>query len=96
MSIELIRLVLFALGIVLIAGGYWMPNLRAYTTMIATWIVRVLAVAAIGFMIFLWFNHVTFPLHLDLMEGTILQHVKQIASSQFIYPEPTPDRKSVV
>lgn len=90
MNIELIRFVLFALGIILIAGGYWMPNLRPYTTIIGVWIVRVFAVAAIGFMIFLWFNHITFPLNLDLMEGTILQHVKQVASSQFIYSDPTP------
>jgi hypothetical protein len=44
----------------------------------------------IGFVVFLWFNHVNFAGHLDLMEGAILQHVTQAAHGLPIYPAPTP------
>ncbi len=36
-------------------------------------------------------NHVTFPLHLDLMEGTVLQHYQRAMAGQPIYPEPAPE-----
>ncbi len=48
------------------------------------------AVAAIGFTIWLWFDHVPFPLHLDLMEGTILQHAVRAATGKPVYPQPLP------
>jgi hypothetical protein len=38
----------------------------------------------------LWIDHLTFPGLLDLMEGTILQHVAQAAKGLPIYPAPTP------
>jgi hypothetical protein len=44
----------------------------------------------VAFVAFLWANHVGFPGHLDLMEGTILQHVAQAAHRLPVYPEPTP------
>jgi hypothetical protein len=42
------------------------------------------------FVVFLWFDHVPFAGHLDLMEGVILQHVAQAAHGLPIYPAPTP------
>jgi hypothetical protein len=42
------------------------------------------------FVVFLWFNHVNFAGHLDLMEGVILQHVAQAAHGLPVYPAPTP------
>jgi hypothetical protein len=39
---------------------------------------------------FLWADHITFPGLLDLMEGTILQHVAQAAHGLPVYPAPTP------
>ncbi len=42
------------------------------------------------FVVFLWFDHVNFAGHLDLMEGAILQHVAQAAHGLPIYPAPTP------
>ena len=49
------------------------------------------AAANIGFLAFVFFNHAPFPLHLDLLEGTILQHVQRAASLQPIYPSPSSD-----
>jgi hypothetical protein len=48
------------------------------------------AALMVAFVAFLWVNHVGFPGHLDLMEGTILQHVAQAAHGLPVYPEPTP------
>lgn len=47
--------------------------------------------ANILFVIFLWFNHATFPLHLDLMEGTVLQHAERAARLAEVYPSPSPE-----
>jgi hypothetical protein len=49
------------------------------------------AMANIAITAWLCINHLTFPLNLDLMEGTVLQHVQRAAAGQPIYPEPTPD-----
>lgn len=64
----------------------------------AEWINRgaAIAVAALGLLYigitsFLWLNHIGFPLSLDLMEGTILQHFRRAASFQPIYPDPSPE-----
>ncbi len=40
---------------------------------------------------FLWINHITFPLNLEAMELTILEHLKRIMTGQLIYVEPTPE-----
>jgi hypothetical protein len=45
---------------------------------------------AIAFTVFLWVDHIRFPFLLDLMEGTILQHVAQAAHGLPVYPLPTP------
>ncbi len=45
----------------------------------------------IGFTVFLWADHIRFPFLLDLMEGTILQHVGRAAHGLAVYPQPTPD-----
>jgi hypothetical protein len=50
----------------------------------------VAAVGNIGFVVFLCFNHIGFPLHLDLMEGVVQQHVQHAAAGLPIYPRPTP------
>ncbi len=47
--------------------------------------------ANILFIVFLWLNHARFPLHLELMEGTVLQHLQRAVALQPIYPEPTPE-----
>jgi 4-amino-4-deoxy-L-arabinose transferase-like glycosyltransferase len=45
----------------------------------------------IGFTVFLWTDHLRFPFLLDLMEGTILQHVGRAAHGLAVYSWPTPD-----
>jgi hypothetical protein len=44
----------------------------------------------IAFTVFLWVDHVRFPFLLDLMEGTILQHVARAAHGLPVYPVPAP------
>ena len=58
---------------------------------VANWALGGLAIASLLFYVFLWFNHLGFPLNLDLMEGTILQHLQRALAFQPIYPEPTPE-----
>ena len=36
-------------------------------------------------------NHISFPLHLEVMEGTVLQHFQRAAYFEPIYPEPSPE-----
>jgi len=45
----------------------------------------------IAFTVFLWADHIRSPFLLDLMEGTILQHVGRAAHGLAVYPQPTPD-----
>jgi hypothetical protein len=45
----------------------------------------------IVFTVLLWADHLRFPFLLDLMEGTILQHVGRAAHGLAVYPQPTPD-----
>jgi hypothetical protein len=49
------------------------------------------SLVAIAFTVFLWTDHLHFPFLLDLMEGTILQHVARAAHGLPVYPLPTPD-----
>ena len=50
-----------------------------------------LAALNIGFVLFLWVNHIGFPLNLDLMEGTVLEHFRRALHGLPVYPAPTPD-----
>lgn len=54
------------------------------------------AVAHVLFIIFIWINHITFPLNLEAMELTILQHVKRAMDGLPIYAEPSPDFVSLI
>ena len=49
------------------------------------------AVVNILLVVFLWINHINFPLNLEIMEGTILEHVRRAISMAPIYPSPTPE-----
>ncbi len=51
----------------------------------------VYAAAWILFNIFLWFNHASFPLNLEAMELTVVQHFKRAVAGQLIYVEASPD-----
>jgi hypothetical protein len=54
-------------------------------------LLTLLAVGNLGLTGFVWSRQVGFPLHLDVMEGTILQHVQRAAAGLPIYPPPAPD-----
>ena len=49
------------------------------------------AFAWIAFTVYLWFNHINFPLNLEAMELTVLQHLRRIMAGQSLYVEPSPD-----
>jgi hypothetical protein len=52
------------------------------------WLAAV-ALVYIAITIALWINHVPYPLHLDLMEGVVLQHARLAAAGLPLYPVPT-------
>lgn len=78
-------ILLFALASAVAAArwGAWMG--RTLMAVLGAW-----AGANILFLGFIWINHAPFPLHLDLMEGTVLQHVLRAASGDAVYPAPSP------
>jgi hypothetical protein len=80
--------IVFGAGLVLI--GFIFLRRRDGSKSIAWWALGGFLCLNIGFVIYLWFNHIQFPLNLDLMEGTILQEFQRAASLQAVYPEPTP------
>ena len=51
----------------------------------------VYAVAWVLFMVYLWINHINFPLNLEAMELTVLQHLKRIMAGLPLYVAPSPD-----
>lgn len=51
----------------------------------------VLTAVNVVLVLYLWINHVRFPLNLEVMEGTVLQHFQRAAAFAPIYPEPTPE-----
>jgi hypothetical protein len=68
----------------------WLGRGRLSQCALAIW-----SVANVVFMTYLWYNHAAFPLHLDLMEGTIVQHFQRAASLQPVYPAPAADYVSL-
>lgn len=49
------------------------------------------AIAWSVFMVYVWINHVNFPLNLEAMELTIVQHLQRIMAGQPLYAEPSPE-----
>ncbi|MCU0552197.1 MAG: hypothetical protein MUC48_22930 [Leptolyngbya sp. Prado105] len=49
------------------------------------------AIAQILFIVFLWFNHIDFPLNLEAMELLRVQHLQRLMQGLPIYPEPSSD-----
>ena len=48
------------------------------------------AIAWILFMVYLWINHIDFPLNLESMELTVVQHVQRVVAGLPLYVEPSP------
>lgn len=89
MSFNMIRLAFLIAGLVLVAVEVIQSRRHGRLSNIAVLLLGVVAVGNIAFNAFLWINHINFPLNLDLMEGTVLQHFQHAAQFQPIYPAPT-------
>lgn len=48
-----------------------------------------LALGEAAFVLAVWLRHRTFPLHLELMEGAVLEHVQRLLAGQPLYPPPS-------
>ena len=81
-------LLLFVLAFVCL--DYYLSRRLVKSWKITTAIIPIIAVAFIILEIFIWYNHATFPLNLETMEGVILQHFKRAANFQPIYIQPSP------
>jgi hypothetical protein len=86
----LLRLGAVAASVILIAFEVVFIVRRGKSGGVAKPVLTLLAVGNIVFVVFLVLNHASFPLNLDLMEGTILQHAQRARDFVPIYPEPTP------
>lgn len=80
------RLIGLALGVGILAYGATRNRFRFTRS-----VVLVVAGANIALLGFLVINQMDYPLNLDLMEGTVLQHYRRAAGGLAIYPEPAPD-----
>jgi hypothetical protein len=49
------------------------------------------SILSIIILFLLFYNHLNFPYNLDVMEGTVLQHVQRAATFDYIYVEPKPE-----
>ncbi len=61
---------------------------------VARWIENLIAAYALVYIIVLAYvavNHLTFPLNLEAMELTMVQHLKRVAAGVPLYAEPTPE-----
>ncbi len=54
-------------------------------------VLMVVSVVALAALVLLSLDHLTFPLHLEVMEGTVLAHFERAVSGQFIYTDPSPE-----
>jgi hypothetical protein len=90
-TLNLMKLVLVLFGVVLIAGEVWLIRRRQRPVPLAAAFLAGCSALCILFLVYLWINHITYPLHLDLMEGTVWQHFQRAAAGLPVYPQPAPD-----
>ena len=90
MSIAIFRLAFILTGFIPVLLAVLLPRWRPVFKKLSWLFLGFFIFLNIGFNVFLWFNHINFPLNLDLMEGTLLQEFQRAASGQYIYPEPNP------
>ena len=93
-SINLLRIAFLALvtlfGAILIAIEMRQSSRHGKFSNIAHVALITIAIINVLLVIYLWINHITFPLNLDVMEGVVLQHFQQATAYAPIYPEPSP------
>ena len=81
-------------GLTALASVVYLVGQRRNNTVLTNRVMNLFAVYAlawVGFMVSLWFNHVNFPLNLEAMELTVLQHLQRIMAGQPVYVAPSPD-----
>ena len=89
-DLYLLRVSFICAGALLVLLGNACSRRNVEARNIARWVLSLLFFLNIGFVIYLWFNHIRFPLNLDLMEGTMWQELQRAASLHAVYPAPTP------
>ena len=87
----LLRVGFLVAAFILIGLDFFLSKRVVKPWIITSAIIVIIAFTYIFFDIFLWYNHINFPLNLDLMEGVIWQHFQRAAAFQPIYIQPTPD-----
>ena len=87
----LIRIVFIAASALLVyLEGKWLHRIGKGLS-VSRVALTISALVNIFFVIFLFFNHADFPLHLEITEGPIFQHFQRAVAFKAIYPEPTPE-----
>ncbi len=87
------KLALLRIATVAVLGGVALAQgrsdrLRAWRA--AEVLLAVYAASQLLFLLFLWRNHVPFPLHLEIMEGTVWDAARRASAGLAVYPWPTP------
>lgn len=88
--VALMRVILAGIvGIAVVADGWFVGRPDRRKGFLA-WSLGCLAGANVVFLLYLFVNHVDFPLNLGVMEGAVLQHFQRAVQWEAIFPEPTP------
>ena len=85
------RIAALSVGIAVVAADLLVLRLLRRDWKLSHLALGVLAAGNLALVAYLFTNHVTFPLHLDLMEGTVLEHLRRAVAGDPIYPEPGPE-----
>ncbi len=86
-----IRLIFILFGIGLVLIEYLYQRRKGGSFRLTKSVLAVISGLSMLLLIYLWLNHLRFPLHLDLMEGVVWQHFQRAASFTSVYPAPTPE-----
>ncbi|HVO70533.1 MAG TPA: hypothetical protein VMT24_10835, partial [Aggregatilineaceae bacterium] len=89
-GIVLLRVAVIVLAIPLLAADRLVPSRYRKPGLVARAVLALFAVISALFMLYLFVNHINFPLHLEIMEGLVLQHFERASKLQVVYPEPSP------
>jgi len=87
----LLSLVVLAVGLGIAALEWAFPRHTRWLAKPLGWALGGYAVAHLLWVVFLCVVHAQFPLHIDLMEGSVWQHFQRAAAFEAIYPAPTPE-----
>ncbi|MCB9455076.1 MAG: hypothetical protein H6671_03705 [Anaerolineaceae bacterium] len=88
---SLMQIAFIIIGSILVAINITQASRHKRLGNLVYYVLAGIALFSIVFTLFVWLNHLYFPLNLDLMESTILQHVGQLTNGKPVYPEPSPE-----